>query len=72
MTNYTNNEIEQLVEDVRRRLEEDERYAWERQKGYEEKRERRIYEIIVDVVRSYYGRVVQEVVYRLRRLLSLE
>jgi hypothetical protein len=70
MSHY--HELEQLADEVRQRLAQDELYAEQWQRGYEKKRERRIQEIIIDVVRSYYGRVINEVVRQLHRLLSLD
>jgi hypothetical protein len=70
MTNYTEREIEQLAEHVRRRKQMDEKYASERQREYEEKQQRRLYELIVEVVRSYYGRVIDEIVTKLQSLFS--
>ena len=72
MPNYTEYEIEQLANHVRARIAMDERYTSERQRGYEVKKHRRVHDIIVEVVRSFYGKVVHEVVVRLQSLLFID
>ncbi len=66
----TPQEIELLRNEVHQRIATSEEYSDQWQRGMQEKRKRRIDEIIIDVVVSYYGRVVQEVVKQLRRLFS--
>lgn len=72
MSNSRYHDLNELASDVQRRLAQDELYAEQWQRGYEEKRERRIYEIIIDVVRDHFGKVIQEVVQQLRRLFSID
>lgn len=68
--NSTDYEVRQLAEQVRRRRAMDSQYAQERQRGYEEKQQLRLYELIVEVVRNYYGYVIEEIVARIHRLVS--
>lgn len=63
-------EIEILRNEVNQRIATSDEYSDQWQRGMQEKHKRRIDEIIIDVVVSYYGRVVQEVVKQLRRLFS--
>jgi hypothetical protein len=70
MTNYSENEIAQLAEQVRRRRAMDEQYAREKQWVYEEKQRLRLHQLIVEVVRSYYGRVIDEIVAKLHSFFS--
>lgn len=72
MPNYSDRDIADLANHVRQRIAMDETYASERQRGYERKKQRQVYEIIVEVVRSFYGRVVHEVVARIQSLLSID
>jgi hypothetical protein len=67
---YTEAEVRKLAEQVRQQRDRNARYARERQQGYEEKQHLRLYELIVEVVRNYYGQIIDEVVVKIQRLLS--
>jgi len=69
---YTPRDIEQLRREVHQRVSSYDASSRQWQRGIQEKHKRRIDEIIIEVVRDYYGRIVQEAVRQLRRLFSLK
>jgi hypothetical protein len=67
----TPQEIAELQDEVSQRISTYDDYSNQWQQGIQTKHRRRIDEIIIDVVKNYYGRLVQEAVKQLRRLFSL-
>lgn len=70
MKNYSPTDVERLAERVRLRMEQEERYARETQEAIDAKKSLRLHEIIIDVVVSTFGRIVQHVVEQIQQLLS--
>lgn len=70
MANYTDDEIQQLAEEVHFQIEQDRKYARETLEAYEAQKQRRLYEIIIAVVMSVYGYIVDDVVRRIQELLQ--
>jgi hypothetical protein len=67
----TPQEIAELQDEVSQRISTYDDYSSQWQRGIQEKHRRRIDEIIIDVVKSFYGHLVHEAVRQLRRLFSL-
>ena len=70
MANYTDDEIQQLAEEVHFQIEQDRKYVRETLEAYEAQKQRRLYEIIIAVVMSVYGYIVDDVVRRIQELLQ--
>jgi hypothetical protein len=68
---HSQQEIDMLSREVQERIAAYNFSSAQWQQGIREKHERRIHEIIVEVVRNYYGYIVQEVVRYLRSLFSV-
>jgi hypothetical protein len=70
MDEYTDRDIELLIEEVHRQRILDAKYAREKQRVYDAKQQRGLYEIISEVVQKYFGRPIKEVIAALQGLFS--
>jgi hypothetical protein len=68
----TRQELDHLAVNVLQRKAMYDSYAQQWQKGVEEKHNLRFHEIIIQVVREFYGRIVEEAVRQLRTMLNLD
>lgn len=67
MTNY---EIQRLAQEVHAQLELDRMYAQQTVEAYEAQKERRFYEIVIDVVKRVYGFIREDIVIALIQRLQ--
>lgn len=71
MSMYYPDEVSTLAERVQNRLDITTRYAIENRIGMTQKERHRIVELIVEVVKSAKGKVIPELVARIRGLLGV-
>jgi hypothetical protein len=62
MSNHHEYDIDTLVSIAQNQIARDEKYAIERQESYKAKKQQRIHEIITEIVRRFYGEILQEIV----------
>ena len=72
MMNYSDYEVRELAERAQARIEMDKKYTRETEEAYESKKYFRIHQIIIDVVKEAYGKVIQEIIDMIKNLLPMD